>query len=55
MAQWVKNPATGTLIPSLAQCVIGSVVATDGAWNQSLAWDLPYAMGAAMKRRKIKG
>ena len=30
----------------------GSGVAAAAAWSQSLAWELPYAMGVALKRGK---
>ena len=42
-------------IQSLAQVqwVKGSDVATAAAQNHSLTWKLPYAVGAAIKRKKI--
>ena len=39
-------------IPGLAQWVKGSSVAATVAQIQSLAWGLPYVMGAAMKKKK---
>ena len=64
MAQWVKNPTACSssgccrgagLIPGVAQWVKGFGVAaavaqvTAGAQIQSLAQELPYTMGAAIK------
>ena len=48
------------MIPSLAQWVKGSGIAiaaaqvTAGALTQSLAWELPYAAGTAIKKKKKK-
>ena len=39
-----------SLIPSPAQWVKGSGAATAVAWIQSLAGELPYAMGVAIKK-----
>ena len=60
--QWVKNPAAAEdqcrgegSIPSPVQWVKGSDIAPAVAqvinvtWIQSLAQELPYAMGAAVK------
>lgn len=54
VAQWIKNPAAVALgsIPSLAQWVKGCSVATAVAQIQSLAWELPYAFSAAIKKKK---
>ena len=41
-------------IPSLAQWVEGSDIATAVAWIQSLALEFPYAMGAAIKKKMKK-
>ena len=41
MAQWVKNQTE-------------VVWATVEVWVQSLAWELPYTLGAATKFKKIK-
>ena len=59
MAQWVKNL---TVVAQVAvevwvqsppvQWVKGSSMATAAAWIQSLTWELPYAMGVAIKRKK---
>ena len=62
MAQWVKNPTSihedvGS-ITDLTQCVKGSGVA--GLWCrpaaaapiQSLAWEIPYAAGVALKKKR---
>jgi len=40
------------LIPSMAQWDKGSSVAAAGAWIQSLAWELPYAVGVAVKKKE---
>ena len=68
MVQWVKNPTAvaGSLqtqgsIPGSAHCVRGSSTATvtvavqvsAAVQIQSLAWELSYAMGAAIKFKKI--
>ena len=37
--QWVKNPTAAAWV-------------TAEVWVQSLAWELPYAAGLAMKERK---
>ena len=66
MAQWVKNLTAATSVtargvgsaPGLAQQVKGSGVATAASWVtavariQFLAWELPYAVGAAIKKKK---
>ena len=62
MAQWVKTLTAAarvcaevSSIPGLAQYVKGSGVATAvaqitaAAWIQSLAWELPYTAGVAIK------
>ena len=48
--QWLSG-GTGS-IPSPAQWVKGSSVASAAAWTQSLAGELPYAMGVALKKKK---
>ena len=48
--QWLSG-GTGS-IPSPAQWVKGSSVASGAAWTQSLAGELPYAMGVALKKKK---
>ena len=58
MVQWAKNltatvqVTAETQVPSLAQCggVKGSGFATVMALIQSLAWEVPYAEGAAIKK-----
>ena len=60
MAQWVKNLTAAAwvtcrgaaLISHPAQWGKGSGVATAAAHLQSLTWELPYAMGVAMKLKK---
>ena len=59
MAQQVKNPTSiredADLIPGLAQWGKDLTVVTDSAriWCCcGLAWELPYAAGAAIKRKK---
>ena len=58
VAQWVKNLQWLRLcggvgsIPGPAQWVKGSGVATAVAQIQSLAWELSYAMGAAIGEKK---
>ena len=68
MAQWVKTQtaaacvAAAVWVKSLAQQdgLKGSSIATAVAWVavapqiQSLAWELPYALGVAIKFKKIK-
>ena len=60
MAQWVTNPTSiqenvGS-IPGLTQWVKDLVLQwhRPAALIQSLAWELPYAAGAALKSRKKK-
>ena len=58
--QWVKNPLPAAWVAAEAwvwypaQCsgLKGSGVATAAAWIQSLAWELSYATGAAIKSSK---
>ena len=65
VVQWVKNLTAVTLVAGevqvqswLEQWVKGSGVATAaawvavGTWIQSLAWELPYALDAALKKIK---
>ena len=54
MAWWVENPTAGaqvtgdaSSVPGLVQWVKGSGIATSVAQMQSLAWELPYALGSA--------
>ena len=63
MAKWSKNPTEagcrGTnLILILVQWAKASDVATDvaqvAAVAQSLAWEPPYAMGSAIKKKRKK-
>ena len=65
MAKWIKNPTEagcrGTnLILILVQWAKASDVATDVAQVaavaqiQSLAWEPPYAMGSAIKKKERK-
>ena len=49
MAQWVKNPTEAARVPTEAR-VKGSRVAEVSAQIQSLAWELPRAVGAAIKQ-----
>ena len=42
------------LIPSPEQWVKGSSIAATVAWIQAIAWKLPYAMGAAIGKKKKK-
>ena len=42
------------MIPGQSQWVKGSGVAIPVAWIQSLALELPYAMGTALKKKKKK-
>ena len=57
MVRWVKNltavaqVAVGS-IPSPAQWVKRSGVAATVAQTQSLAMELPYALGVAIKKKK---
>ena len=56
-AQWVKNLTAAAWVtvevwvrfPHPVQWVKGSGT---GAWMQSLAWELPYAEGVAIKKTK---
>ena len=41
------------LSPGLSPRVKGPGIATAAAWIQSLSWELPYAMGVAIKNKKI--
>ena len=41
-------------IPGLAECVKESGIATAVDWIQVLAWELPYAVGAAIKYKLKK-
>ena len=59
MVQWVKNLTAVAWVAVEVQvrshpCAVGygSGVAAAVAQIQSLAWELPYAMGVAKKRRK---
>ena len=58
VAQWVKNltAAAGgvSLIPGPGTVVKGSGIAAASAGIQSLAEELPYAMGAAIKKIAFK-
>ena len=64
MVQWVKNPtAVVEVVAELCVCSsaqhsglkgVKSIVATAAARIQSLAWELPYAMAAAKKKKKSK-
>ena len=60
MTQWVKNLTAVACVTmevrvcSLAQWVKGSSSATAAAWIQSLAWELTYAVGTAIKKKKKK-
>ena len=55
MVQWVKNPTEVALVAVearvqfLAQWVKGCSIAAAVARIQSLAWELPYAAGTAIK------
>ena len=51
--QQLRSPQRLGSIPSLAQCLKGSSVAAAMARIQSLAWELPHAVGAAVKRKKL--
>ena len=42
------------MIPGLGQWVEGSRIATAVAQIQSLAQELPYALGAAIKKNRIR-
>ena len=42
MVQWVKNPTAAAWVAAMAQV-------------QSLAWELPYARDAAIKKKKKNG
>ena len=63
MAQCVKNTTTvawdAGWIPGPAQWVKGSGTVTAvvqvaaEAWIQSLAWELPYAAGVALKKKTL--
>ena len=59
MAKWVRNPTAAALvivagsIPGPAQWVKGSSVAAAIAWIQFLAWELPFAVGGAIKLNKV--
>ena len=62
VAQWVKNQTAATLIAaevriqSLPWCSGIKESGSAAAWHrlqiQSLAWELPYALGAAIKKKK---
>ena len=59
MAHWVKKLITAGLIPSPEQWVkVSGGVAPAASyvvamtWIQSLTWELPYAMGEAIKKKK---
>ena len=61
MAQWVKNPTTvawvtaEVQVQSPARCIAPAAAkVTAVAWNQSLAWEPPYAEGVAIKLKKKK-
>ena len=49
LAQWVKNPE---LPQAVWQMWLGSGVALAAAPIQPLAWEIPYATGAALERKK---
>ena len=40
-------------VPVVVQWVKGSGFATDVAQIQSLAWELPYAVGVTIQKRKL--
>ena len=42
------------MLPGLAQWVKGSGVVTATAWIQSLAWELPHAIGVAIKKKWLE-
>ena len=65
MVQWVKNPAVvgqvavGVQVQSLAQhsglrhpALPEDPQVAAAAWIQSLAWELPYVVGAGKKKKK---
>lgn len=61
MAQWTKIPCSGLgcrgdvgLLPGAAQWGKGSSIVTAVAQTQSLAEELPYAMGAAVNKQTKK-
>ena len=56
MVQWLKNLTAVAWVPSLAlhTGIKGSGTAKAAAGTQSLAWGLPYAVGAAIKEKKKK-
>ena len=64
LAQWVRGPVClcrgAGLIPGSVQCGLRIWIAAAVVYVvalariQSLAWELPYAMGAALKKKKKK-
>ena len=49
VAQWVKNPTAMAWVA--ARCRFAVLIAA-AAWIQSLAWEFPYAMSVAIKKRE---
>ena len=52
MSQWVKNLTAVSQIGMEVQVQILAQHSKDQALYQSLAWELPYAAGAIIKKRK---
>ena len=51
VVRWIKNSTTVAWVAVEAQVLslLGAVQAADAARIQSLAWELPYAVGEAIK------
>ena len=52
--QWLGHCRGTGSVPSPGQWVEGSGVAATVAQSQSLAWELSYAVGAALQKKKEK-
>ena len=51
-AQWVKDPVLPQAMVQIADVAVAVALTDTCTLIQPLAWELPYAIGAAMKSKK---